>query len=44
MCKEILFRLQMEKFGVNVPVDKIDIGNKAKDEALKIKRGLFPRE
>ena len=30
--------------GVNVPVDKIDIGNKAKDEALKIKRGLFPRE
>ena len=29
---------------VSVPVDMIDSGNKAKDEALKIKRGLFPRE
>ena len=29
---------------VNVPLDKIDSGNKARDEAIKIKRGLFPKE
>ena len=29
---------------VSVPLDKIDGGNTARDEALKIKRGLFPRE
>ena len=29
---------------VSVPLDKIDGGNTARDEALKIKRSLFPRE
>ena len=29
---------------ISVPLDKIDGGNTARDEALKIKRGLFPRE